>query len=244
MRKTLAGNGIVTSWDCCGLIVTLPTNLLAKDPRFLYLAWIAVPQVKPAYYQLQPPNPATWTIIEKSWRCPWALLAAMLPRASGDITPSIRRAMTSQPKKLSFEWASGSFSDFPARKLAKTASCLDPSMVHTGLLSSTILMFLSPKCTSPVRNPFRCISHKCAYVPSTIPLDIIGMVATSKGSDVTPIGLPAWSLMMIRWHLPPMMKARCSNRLTSNAMPSGSVPVMELRASPFERRGWCNRDWD
>ena len=121
----------------------------------------------------------------------------MLPRASGDVRPSIRRPMTAQPKKLSFEWASGSLSDFPVRRQAKTTSYLDPGMVHTGLLPSTILMCPSPRSTSPVRNPFRCTSHECAYVPSTIPLDIIGMVAASKGLDVTTIGLPAWSLMMV-----------------------------------------------
>ena len=81
----------------------------------------------------------------------------MLPRASGDLRPSKRRA-----KKLSFEWANGSLSDFPVRKLAKTACCLDPGMVHTGLLPSTIPMCPSPKYTSQVRNPFRCTSHECA----------------------------------------------------------------------------------
>ena len=63
---TLADKGIVTSRGCCGLIVTLPTNLLVKDPHSSYLVWFVAPQAKLAYCQPQSLDPATWTIIEKS----------------------------------------------------------------------------------------------------------------------------------------------------------------------------------
>ena len=131
-------------------------------------------------------------------------LTLSLRTARNNAASRIRRTQTKykkgydrSAKELSFEWASGSLLDFPVRKQAKTASCHDPGMVHTVFLPSTILMFLSPRCTSPVRNPSRCTSHECAYVPSTILLNIIGMVATSKGLDVTPTALPTWSLMVV-----------------------------------------------